>query len=60
VKDLIVKFEASLCDGELDRKKDIAGYDPNSKRDHGYDFQVVTKARGNRRNEHHAMPPKLS
>jgi hypothetical protein len=54
VKDEIVKFEASLCDGELDRNKDIAGYDPNSKRDHDYDFQVVAKARGNRRNEHHS------
>jgi hypothetical protein len=72
VKDEIVKFEASLCDGELDRNKDIAGYDPNSKRDHDYDFQLVAKA--NRRKQEvlvenwletggmntMAMPPKLS
>jgi hypothetical protein len=51
VKDLVVKFKASRCDGELDRKKDIAGYDPNSKRDHEHDFQLVAKSRGNKRNE---------
>jgi hypothetical protein len=51
VKDDIIKFEASLSDGELDRKKEIAGYDPKSKREHDYDYEKVTNPKEKRRND---------